>query len=551
MADKSGHPQIHVLQIDYSGYAAAGKLGARWDTEWQVCTYIGNPLPIELAAFAPRAFSYEAYVERSLNKQTPTLQPEDSTPGKDRHVLRPHQAEAMKEALKAYESKLPGFLFADEVGLGKTDAAWETVLRLPGRKILIVCPLGVIPVWRETLLRQGTGNKEVIILNYDRLKKLIRVEDRTKVKSLKGVARFGEALAFDVVIFDESHRLKNMTSARFKLAHEVGKKADFHLWLSATAGQNPLELGYLSSLLAARTGDSIKDISKDFEGWCSKRGLGISRGKFGKWDYIESKESCEKVQRLLFIPQKGIVGAVRRTPRDIAGWPEIQRIPFPVELTPDQLNLYKLEWNQFLLALRGEAKKVGKEKASRSINGLAAITRFRQKAGRLRVESTTNKIIELLENGRQVAVSCQYLMNVEEIEEALLKEKVECLTFTGAVSPADREVNRVAYQKGEVPVMLFTSMEGFNLHQGEYPGRGGNVPRAQIDHDLRWSAIEMNQIDGRSHRNGQFAPVFWSFAKDTIEERVAEVMLLKLNSMQTLHGDARVPEIDALLQSLI
>ncbi len=202
MSIKAPPPQTHVLQIDYSDYAAAGRLGARWNAEWQVCTYTGHPLPPELAGFALRPFSYEAYVERRLNPgrdpgAAALVEKQDGTSVRIEapHVLRPHQVEGMKAALKAFDHKLPGFLFADEVGLGKTDAAWETVLRLPGKTILIVSPLGVIPVWREALLRQGTGGKEVVLLNYDRLKKLIRVEDRSKVKSLKGVARFGEAIA--------------------------------------------------------------------------------------------------------------------------------------------------------------------------------------------------------------------------------------------------------------------------------------------------------------------------------------------------------------------
>ena len=38
-------------------------------------------------------------------------------------------------------------------------------------------------------------------------------------------------------------------------------------WLSATAGQNPLELGYLAPVLAKKTGDWALN-TNDFEQWC-------------------------------------------------------------------------------------------------------------------------------------------------------------------------------------------------------------------------------------------------------------------------------------------
>jgi hypothetical protein len=71
-------------------------------------------------------------------------------------------------------------------------------------------------------------------------------------------------------------------------------------------------------------------------------------------------------------------------------------------------------------------------------------------------------------------------------------------------------------------------MQGISLHEGETNNGGNNVPRCQIDHDLRWSAIQAHQIGGRSHRDGKFAQVYWVIAKDTIDSRVAELLLWAL-----------------------
>ncbi len=77
---------------------------------------------------------------------------------------------------------------------------------------------------------------------------------RKKVRTKKGLARAGTAPDTDVIVLDESHRCKNPTAARSRLAAKLVANAGFTLWLSATAGQNPLELSYLAPVLAAATG---------------------------------------------------------------------------------------------------------------------------------------------------------------------------------------------------------------------------------------------------------------------------------------------------------
>jgi hypothetical protein len=58
------------------------------------------------------------------------------------------------------------------------------------------------------------------------------------------------------------------------------------------------------------------------------------------------------------------------------------------------------------------------------------------------------------------------------------------------------------------------------------------------DSIARAAAIQAHQIDGRSHRDGKFAHVYWVVAKEKIDARVAEVLLRKLESMGNLQGDS-------------
>jgi superfamily II DNA or RNA helicase len=518
--------------------AVASASGARWDATQNVFIHRGAALPASLAPFRPAAFSWELGVERALNDDPP----EPIEPPTGEITLRAHQQAGVAAVLAAAKAGRSGFLLADDVGLGKTITAWEAVLRLaptvPADRVLIVCPLSVVAHWRRTVRAMGSAGKHVVILNYDRLGKLFEVtpEARKKIRTKKGLARAGSAAEHDIIIWDESHRRKNPTSARSKLAVKLDANARFVMWLSATAGQNPLELSYLASLLASVTGARVSDL-KDFEGWCTKMQLGVTRGAFGRWEWRGDPADCEKVRALLFDgrPPAGI----RRRPEDIAGWPEINRMLTPIDLDPEKRALYQTAWTEFRREL--DLAPAGRDPKS----ALTAALRLRQKSSFLRVDGTVELVTELLENGHQVAVSVAFLDTLTAIRAALEKDGVTCAAVHGALPAHVREEERMRFQRGDAKVVLFTVEEGISLHQGEH----NDVPRTEVIHDLRWSAIQMAQIEGRCHRDGRFAQIHWTYADSTVEDRIAKVVARRIQTMKAMIGDdlETVREIERLL----
>jgi hypothetical protein len=95
---------------------------------------------------------------------------------------------------------------------------------------------------------------------------------------------------------------ENKASLRAKFSVKLYGSAKMIFWLSATAGQNPLELGYLAPILAKKTGDRALT-TKDFGQWCIENLPGVSRGKFGAWAWAGGKEEEEEVHQLLFDPE--------------------------------------------------------------------------------------------------------------------------------------------------------------------------------------------------------------------------------------------------------
>ncbi len=538
--------RAHVLEVPFAQRGVATGEGARWDVDRSVFVWRGVTLPRALRSFRPARYSWEAHVERELNDDEASA----PSPPTGEITPRPHQKEAITTIARAHAAGRPGFLLADDVGLGKTISAWQAILDMPRvSTVLVVCPLAVIAHWRRTIEAMGDGGKDIVLLNYDRLGKLFEVKPaaRKKIRSKKGLARAGTAPELDVIVWDESHRCKNPTAARSKLAAKLVANAGFSLWLSATAGQNPLELSYLAPLLAHVTGSRAADL-KDFEAWCQQQGLGLTRGNYGRWEWRGGASDCAKVRTLLFdaplteakrgnAPPAGL----RRRPEEIAGWPALNRILTPMELAGEARDLYQSAWTEFreemALAPRGRDPK----------SALAATLRLRQKSSLIRVASTVDLVRDLLDSGQRVAVSVAFMETLSVLRESFAAEKVSTVEIHGALSARAREEQRLQFQRGEADVVLFTVEEGISLHQGEHE----ETPRSQVIHDLRWSAIQMAQIEGRCHRDGRFAQVYWAYADDTIEDRIARVVASRIQSMKEMIGDdvSTLREIEQLLDA--
>ena len=171
LATHAERPQHWALDVPFAYRGVAAASGAKWDAESGVFLYVGAVLPSALTAFMPLPYSYEAFVQRELNTEAglvPTRTPPvgDAEPAL---VPRPHQVEAVDVIVAAYRAKRPGFLLADDVGLGKTISAWAAIANMPSAsRVLIVAPLSVLAHWRATVSTMGDFQKLVVILNYEK-----------------------------------------------------------------------------------------------------------------------------------------------------------------------------------------------------------------------------------------------------------------------------------------------------------------------------------------------------------------------------------------------
>ncbi len=165
--------------------------------------------------------------------------------------LNPHQLEA---ALFAFRSPLSrGVILADEVGLGKTIEAGLVISQLWAerkRRVLVIAPAILRKQWAQELLDKFFIDSQVIDtreFNAARKVGASALEPRDKVVIASyhfAAAKKSEvaAIPWDVVVIDESHRLRNVYKPKNKIANAIKDAVRGRplLLLTATPLQNDL-----------------------------------------------------------------------------------------------------------------------------------------------------------------------------------------------------------------------------------------------------------------------------------------------------------------------
>lgn len=231
---------------------------------------------------------------------------EGSVNASDGHVLLapmesnviplPHQITALSRAMSGDRVR---YLFADEVGLGKTIEAGLVLreLKLRGlvRRSLVVAPKGIATQWisemrihfnekfqlilgedLKTLSRISSGESSTpwtmfdqVVVSLDSVKPLEKRRGWPKERIAEyNKNRFEDLVTagWDLVIVDESHRLGGSTDqvARYKLGQGLAEAAPYLLLLSATPHQGKTDAFHrLMSLLDAETFPDIESVSRE------------------------------------------------------------------------------------------------------------------------------------------------------------------------------------------------------------------------------------------------------------------------------------------------
>jgi hypothetical protein len=507
--------RVWVLAVPFRAPAP----GARWHKDLQAHLYVGRALPPELAVYGSAPYTFERFLEDELNGDP---RPVPDLPGMDPRPLQWEGADAVAASAAAGARV---FLLGDDPGVGKTGTAILGVRliaeqrpadRTPVRRVLVVAdrPAAItIPHWARSIAGFGDGGLRWCVTTWDRLAKVAALQKALGVR-------------FDVVVADEAHMVRHTTTQRWKHWKAVsgaGRATDapFVLAATATPAHTPLELPYLAPQFAAHHGEPLRAWS-DLPARLAVHGFAVEKGRYG-WEWTDDPDRRRAdLTRLLGWLADAEPPALLHRP---APWGPVSVTGTPVALTPAEEALYEAGWQEF----RAEMQLARRRRET--ARGRAALLRFRQKAGLIRVQATVDWVKAQVEADRQVAVSVEFVETAADpIREALLDAGIAVAGIYGR-DRFDVEAERLRFQSGKAPVCVFTVTASISLHAGELLPDGSTASetaRVGLFHQPRFSGIQARQVTGRTHRDGRVSPWRIAYAADTVEEQVARVMVERL-----------------------
>lgn len=441
------------------------------------------------------------------------------------------------------EMAAPGHNFvADGVlvhNCGKTLAALAALAGLNAQRVLIGCPLRVVPVWAKQIqlhlklptitialddrvssvaakqklaeeksrLAAATGRPLVVVINYDSLWRA-------------PFADWAEKQKWDLIIADESHRLKapgGKASLAFK---RLRTRAQARLALTGT----PLPHSPLDAYAQFRFLDP-KIFGPSFAAFRQKYAVmgGFQKKQVTGYQHLDELEAL--MGRITY-----------RVRKDVLDLPEATHVTYECTLGAEARRVYRdLEEDFVTLVANGQVT---------AANALVKLLRLQQVAGGwvktddgqlLRVDTAKQKLLaDTLEDigpDEPVVAFCRFHGDLDAVHEAAAANGQTSVELSG------RRDELKAWQDGGAQILAVQISAG---------GVGIDLTRARysIYYSLSFSLGEYDQALSRVHRPGQTRPVehLHLIARDTVDTRImralekrAEVVQSILDEIQHAH----------------
>ncbi len=447
-----------------------------------------------------------------------------------------YQMETVRKVLKQFRGRV---LLADEVGLGKTIEAGmvlkEYVLRGMAERILILTPASMVGQWMEEMTTKFGVD---FASTADNLVRRDPASFWSKPRIIASIAlarrkdhlEILQSLAYDIVIVDEAHHLKDRASTNWKLVDSLQKR--FLLLLTATPVQNSLvELFNLLTLLKP----GLFKTEKEF------RSTYVTPGKPR---IPANRERMRDLMRDVMIRNTRAQVDVRLPARNA--------ITLRVEPAPEEAGCYRDLTSlvsehhahaggharlglRHLLSAAGSSPPAAAKAIQRFIDSSDLDGRWQELAWRYRSIARSAKETALLELLRRnpdekKIVFLRHLDTLASVDALLRAEGTRFERFSGSMSGPEKDAAIERFAR-EAPVLLSTESGG--------EGRNLQFSNTLINFDLPWNPMAIEQRIGRLHRIGQTREVFiFNFAvRNTLEEHLLKILDEKINMFQLVVGE--------------
>ncbi len=422
-------------------------------------------------------------------------------------------------------------ILADEVGLGKTIEAGLVLseLRMRGLadKVLVIVPAGLVDQWRDELERKF-GLPTTIARSGSTPAPEIGMDRPVTIASLAAARRdplLGRVTDtdWDLVIFDEAHRLRNPRSASGKLAR--GLRARYLLMLTATPVENKLsDLYQLVSLVAP----GLLGTPAQFR---AKHGVASVESK-----PHNTEELRARTREVMVRHRRSEVAVMlpSRLAETVLVTPGIDESGLYADIVR-QVRAAATGSGSTRLALRGLTRLAGSSPAAAAPT-LAKLgwNDLAERAGAVREPDKVRVLVELLRRhvnrGEKVLVFTGFRQTLEVLVAAVESAGLSSAFYHGSFTRAEKE-SAIAEFRAETPILLSTESAG--------EGRNLQFCHVMVNFDLPWNPMQIEQRVGRLHRVGQEHDVTLTnlVCRGSIEQRVMHVLEAKINLFELVVGE--------------
>jgi len=452
---------------------------------------------------------------------------------KENAILRPYQAQGVAANIE-FGSAMNG----DQPGLGKTIQTIATLSILKCFPAIIACPASLKLNWEAEIKKFSNiramilndkvkknwmryyeaGVVDVFIVNYDSFVKYF-VQEMPPKKKLRFSAQITLVPEFDkikAVVMDESHKLKNPSAIRTKVALRLAHNKDHVFLLTGTpVVNNPIDLFPQLAILGK---------------------LHLFGGKKGFIDrYCDGGKGANNLKELNYLLHKHCY-FVRHKKDVLKDLPDKIRQTITCEISTRRE--YDFAYNEFRnwLASTGCTDK----EIARKLRGeiLVKMNALRAISARGKIDTLKELIDDLIEAGRKVIV----FANLHSIIDQVVSLYPGAVEITGTISEKQRHENVSRFQSDPSCKLIVCN------HIAGGVGLTLTASSDIIFAEYPWTWAECLQCEDRAHRIGQKDSVGarYLFGQNTIDQRLFEIIQNKKDISDVVTGNTEVIEMQMI-----
>ena len=507
--------------------------GGRWDPELRAWTFDatgGNPVLIKSIVARPQ--TTQAFDDWLRVSETHLVCSDDRYT-QDVPEIPGLIGESWAHQRRAYADAMsrPATMLALGLGAGKTRVAIGAILNRDVKRVLILAPKSVVPVWSTEFAKHASVTNVVALDNgsvsskTSTAQRVLQWADRGVTLTVNGVVAsqhhpmvvivtnydsarnepfrsWSLGAGFDMVVCDESQRIKAAGGVTSRYVAALGRQAKYRLCLSGTpAAHSPLDLyaqyRFLDPSVFGSSFQRFRMRYAVYGGYQAHEVVG----------YQNVAELNRKFHSVAF--QVG---------REVLDLPDATEVTRYCELAPEGRRVYReLSNNLYAQLEKGEVS---------AANAMVALLRLQQLTGGY-LESDDGvlhevdhakrdllaEVLEEVGPDEPVVVFCRFRRDLDTVTAVAAVAGEETLELSGRANDLAR------WQAGEGRVLAVQIQAG---------GVGISLVRAAyvIFYSVGYSLSDFDQAKARAHRPGQDRPVTFVrlVAKDTVDEAVYEAL---------------------------